>query len=50
MEESTRFIIKKLPEIPNFEEFYNVQIGSDEFIVDKKNLLKLKSDLDQLLH
>jgi len=49
MEDGNRFFIKKLPEIPQFEEIYNVRLGKDEFIVDRENLLKLKADIEKLL-
>ena len=43
------FIVKKLPNLPNLDEYYNIRIDSTEFIVDKEHLKQLKSEIELLL-
>ncbi len=48
-EHSSRFIVGKIPELPQMDEFYNIRIDSKEFIMDRKNLEQLKTQIEKAL-
>ena len=49
MEQNNSFVVKKLPDLPHLDGLYNVKIDTANYIVDKENLLKLRTEIDKIL-
>ncbi len=49
MDQNNTFVVKKLPDLPHLDGYYNVKIDSQNIIIDKENLLKLKLEIDKIL-
>ena len=46
---NSRFIVGKMPEIPQMDDLFNGRIDNNEYIMDRGNLEAVKDQIDKVM-